>query len=75
MSDVGGPTAEVLDLALGTLAEWLPGYTYPETGPQQKITLVGVDDEGRYLDVRMGFLDASPSETKVFRVWLEAEEL
>ncbi|KUF18844.1 hypothetical protein [Streptomyces silvensis] len=75
MTDSDGLTDEVQDMALDTLAEWLPGYTYPETGPQQKITHEATADDGRYIDVRTETVGAYPSDARTFRVWVEVEEL
>ncbi|MFJ3248348.1 hypothetical protein [Streptomyces sp. NPDC086782] len=66
---------DVQDIALDTLAEWLPGYTYPETGSQQKITHEATAEDGRYIDVRVETLDSNPSDARTFRVWLEVEAL
>ncbi|MET9480965.1 hypothetical protein [Streptomyces sp. NPDC006638] len=75
MSSPDDMSAAVQGFAAITLAEWLPGYTSPETGPQQKCTLVAVSDVGRFIDVRMEVLDPYPSAAMDFRVWLEVEEL
>lgn len=69
------PTDDVRDIALDTLAEWLPGYTYPDSGPQQKITHMATAEDGRSIDVRMETLDSYSSDARTFRVWLEVEAL
>ncbi|MFJ5103202.1 hypothetical protein [Streptomyces sp. NPDC088554] len=75
MADTYDLTADVQDAALGTLAEWLPGYTYPESGPQQKYTLVAVADDGRSIDVQVETLGSYPSDARDFRVTLTVEAL
>ncbi|MEV4971988.1 hypothetical protein [Streptomyces scopuliridis] len=75
MADTYDLTADVQGFALDTLAEWLPGYTYPESGPQQKCILVAVGDDGRSIDIRVETLDPFPSDPQDFRIWLEVEAL
>lgn len=75
MTTPAATDANVLDTALDTLAEWLPGYTYPDAGPQQKITHVATAEDGRSIDVRVETLDLFPSDARTFRVWLEVEAL
>ncbi|GGY88820.1 hypothetical protein [Streptomyces nitrosporeus] len=75
MADPDDLTADVQDYALGTLAEWIKGYTVPEEGPQQKCTLLAVAEDGRSIDIQMETCDPFPYDAKVFRIWLEVEAL
>ncbi|KDQ65730.1 hypothetical protein [Streptomyces sp. NTK 937] len=75
MADPIDLTTDVQAYALGTLAEWIKGYTVPEEGPQQKYTLRAVGEDDRSIDVQVETCDPFPSDPKVFRIWLEVEAL
>jgi hypothetical protein len=65
---------DVQDWVLDTLAEWMPGYTHPETGPQERARVVAIAEDGRSIDLAVEPVDHS-SSARTFRVWVEVEEL
>jgi hypothetical protein len=64
--------ADVLDLAVDTLAEWIEGYTFPEEGPQLRVRTVLIDDDS--LIVRVEKCDERGEEPRDFDIWLRVEE-
>lgn len=72
MSNTPDPTTDVRAFALDTLNEWLSGYTYPVTGPQQRCRIVGGED-GRSVDVCM--TTVGETDGRSFRISVEVEAL
>ncbi|MFD4699793.1 hypothetical protein [Streptomyces niveus] len=66
---------DVQDFALDTLADWIDGYSTPDTGPQLRFKAMSVAEDGRSVDVRVETCDPFPSDPKNFRIWIEVEEL
>jgi hypothetical protein len=62
----------VRDDALGTLAEWLPRYTFPESEPQSGISLISEDDDSLTVSYETPALSGN---TKRYRIRVEVEEL
>lgn len=60
------------DDAIETLAEWLPGYTFPESGPQSGIRLIAVDDDSLTVSYETPALSGN---ARLYRIWVEVEEL
>lgn len=57
---------EIREYALGTLAEWLGGYTFPEDGPQRRIRVTDTDDES---------VTVSVDDSAWFRISLQVERV
>ena len=57
---------EITDYVLGTLADWLVGYTFPEEGRQLRIRVVGYDDES--VTISAEAMDTFPVDKSRFRV-------
>jgi hypothetical protein len=66
-------TREVHAEALGTLANWLDGYTHPAEGPQLRIRPVSTGDD--YLDVCVEEWIPFPDNPRNFRIVVTVEEL
>lgn len=64
--------ADVLSLAVDTLAEWIEGYTFPEKGPQLRIRTVVIDDDG--ISITTEKCDMSGDAPRSFDIWLSVEE-
>lgn len=62
----------VRDDALGTVAEWLPGYTFPDHGPQSRIRLVGEGEDHVTVSYET---PACGGDVKLFRVKVQVEEV
>lgn len=66
---------QMVECALGTLEEWLPGYTHPEDRPQERLRQLDSDDpysiviEAESLDPIFG------DGTRTFRITVKVEEL
>ncbi|MFD4234277.1 hypothetical protein [Streptomyces sp. NPDC058542] len=72
MSNTPDPTADVRDFVLDTLSEWLPGYTYPVAGPQERCRIVA-GSAGRSIDIRM--TTVGETDGRSFRISVEVEAL
>lgn len=59
--------------AFSVMEEWLGGYTYPVSGPQDKITIHG-SDEG-VLTVCAETVDPYPDNPRYFRISLNVHEI
>lgn len=63
----------VLELAADALAEWMPGYTFPGTGPQQRIRVVEELADG--IVVSLADCGPFPGDGRHVRIRLTAEEV
>lgn len=62
----------VRDDVVGTLAEWIPGYSTPENGPQSRIRVVGTNDESLTVSYET---PVNSGNLTLYRVWIEVEKL
>jgi len=62
----------ITDDALSTLAEWLPGYTFPNSGPQSRIRMTGGDDDSITVEYET---PANGGDTATFRIRVEVTEV
>jgi hypothetical protein len=63
-----GTPDDVRDDALETLAEWMPGWTCPESGPQSRVRTVTSDDDS------ITFEYETEGATVAYRIRIEVEE-
>ncbi|MEV0267705.1 hypothetical protein AB0H43_02930 [Hamadaea sp. NPDC050747] len=63
--------------ALGSIEAWLPGHTFPEEGPQERVALVGGDDDAvivSYEPAMSSYL-YGVEPTRTFRITVNVEEV
>lgn len=60
---------------LGTLVDWLPGYTFPERGPQERIAIDEIDEENPSLLVSYNQHQYATDGRRRYRVRLSVEEV